>query len=190
MIGRAVFRVLLSALGLLLMLAARVSKRFRSQVSRDLVVEVRALDGLAHHYVFSGATQRMASRTGRFDGEAAVSLCFASSGLGFRTLIRTDGIGEVQRLMLAGRASHTGNAAYLLWFWGLTRMVLPHGHERPFRTGLPGALLAPDPASKVTGRIVREPATETLDPAWTDAHVAHTKMALIRSNHGEDVPLW
>jgi hypothetical protein len=189
-LGRGLLRVLLSVLGLLLIVGSRVSRRFRAQISRDVVIEVSSGDGVAHHYAFAGRTRSLTSHRGRAPSPADLAVTFDTAMLAFLTLIRTDAIGAVVRLLHQRRVTYTGNAAYVLWFWGLTRMVLPLGRERRDRAPLPGALLAPDPAGRATDRITREPVTDTLDPAWPEAHVAQGKMPLVRGSRGEDVAMW
>lgn len=188
--GRLLLRVLLSVLGLLLIAGSRVSRRFRAQISRDVVIEIASDDGVAHHYAFTGRTRSLTSRRGRARAPADLAVTFDTAMLGFLTLIRTDAIGAVVRLLQKRRVTYTGNAAYVLWFWGLTRMVLPLGRERRDHVPLPGALLAPDPAGKATDRITREPVTDTLDPAWHEGHLAQSKMPLVRGSRGEDVAMW
>ncbi|MBA3741865.1 hypothetical protein [Sporichthya sp.] len=189
-VGRVLLRVLLSALGLLLFVGSRVSRRFRAQITRDVVIEVTSEDGVAHHYAFTGLTRSVRSGRGRAPAPADLAVTFDTAMLGFRTLIRTDAVGTVIGLMHQRRVTYTGNAVYVLWFWGLTRMVLPYGRERRDRTPLPGALLAPDPASKVADRITREPVASTLDAAWPEAHVAQRALPLVRGSSGEDVTMW
>lgn len=188
--GRLLLRVLLGVLGFLLVAASRVSHRFRAQITRDVVIEVRSKDGVAHHYAFTGATRSMRSRCGPAPGTPDLAVTFDTGMLGFLTLIRTDAIGTVVGLMHQRRVTYTGNATYVLWFWSLTRMVLPLGRERRDKAPLPGALLAPDPTSKVADRITREPVADTLDPAWPEAHVAQRKLPLVRGSTGEDVVMW
>ena len=189
--GRILLRVLLAALGVLLKIACRVSKRFRQQITQDLSIEVTSSDGAAHHYVFHRADRSMSSRTGKAPGGADLALNFDTGLLGFRTLIRPDAIGEIHRLLLARRATYTGNATYVLWFWSLTRMVLPYGRERRVGgDGFPGALTVPNPASKVYDRVVREPVAGELDPNWTAAAAARARMAMVRGSRGDDIPMW
>lgn len=188
--GRVLLRVLLTLLGLLLIAASRLSRRFRAQITRDVVIEVTSADGVAHHYEFSGQRRTLRSWRGRAPQPADLAVQFDTAMLGFLTLVRTDAIGTIVGLMHQGRVSYTGNASYVLWFWSLTRMVLPLGRERRDRTPLPGALRAPDPVSKVARRITREPVCDVLDPAWTAAQVAHRKIPMVRGANGEDVAMW
>lgn len=188
--GRLLFRVLLAALGLLLHVGRRGSERFRAQITTDLTIEVSSADGVAHHYVFHRAGRRMASRSGHAPGTPDLAVRFETAFLGLRTLVRPDAIGAVVKLLHARRVTYTGNAAHVLWFWSLTRMVLPYGRERSDRERLPGALAAPDPASKVADRVTREPVAHVLDPHWPQAATARAHMAMIRGSAGEDIPLW
>ena len=50
-----------------------------------------------------------------------------------------------------------GNAALLLWFWGLTRIVIPYGRMPHGGAPIEGALTEPNPSSSVYDQIVREP---------------------------------
>lgn len=188
--GPRAFRVLLATLGVALNVASRCSGRFRAQVTTDLTIEVSSSDGVARHFVFSRANRSAASRPGKSPTIPDLGLNFATAWLGFRTLVRTDAVGEIVRLLHARRATYAGNAVYVLWFWSLRSMVLPYGRDHPLREGLPGALAAPNPASKVAGRIVREPVAVELDPAWTRAAQARSQMALTRGCRGDDVPMW
>jgi hypothetical protein len=188
--GKVLLRVLLTVLGLLLRVGRRLSPRMRAQLTTDLVLEIRSGDGVAHHYVFTGHNRSLASRAGRAAIPTDLTITFKTAWLGFRTLIRTDAVGQIVRLALADRVRYTGNAAYALWFWGVTRMVLPLGRQRPFKENLPGALAAPDPSSKVAGRITREPVATVLDPNWTGAHSARDEMALMQGTAGKEPAQW
>lgn len=185
------FRILLATLGLALSQATRVMPRLRAQITEDHVVEIRSSDGVSHHYVFAYPARTIRSKAGRPAGESSLSLCFETSGLAFITLVNPRAIGKINQLLLAGRASYTGNAAIVPWFWGLTRMVLPYGRQKHLREGLHGALLAPDPSSKVADRITREPVAAELNAAaWPQALVAREKMPLVRGCAGEKIPMW
>jgi hypothetical protein len=188
--GKVLLRVLLAVLGLLLRVGRQLSPRMRAQLTTDLVLEIRSGDGVAHHYVFRGAHRSVASHGGKFEGPTDLTITFKTAWLGFRTLLRTDAVGTIVALALADRVRHTGNAAYARWFWGWTRMVLPLGRQRPLRKNLPGALTEPDPASKVAGRITREPVATDLDPNWTGAHSARDEMALMQGTAGKEPALW
>src|SRR2546429_198936 len=47
---------------------SRWSRRFRSQITRDLVVEFSSADGVAHHYVFVVEGRSVSSRRGAAGG--------------------------------------------------------------------------------------------------------------------------
>lgn len=190
-VGRFAFRTLLDTLGVALKVASKCSERFRAQITTDLTIEVSSSDGVARHYVFRRADRSAASRPAKSPKTPDLALNFDTAWLGFRTLVRTDAVGEIVRLLHARRATYAGNAVYVLWFWSLRSMVLPYGRDRPLRgEGLPGALAAPDPVSKVADRIIREPVVAELDPAWTQAAQARSQMALTRGCRGDDVPMW
>jgi hypothetical protein len=169
---------------------SRVNRRFRCQVTANEVIEVRTEDGVAWHYVFAFPGRHVSSRAGRPRSPASLSLCFETSGLALTTLVRPRAVGRIVQLLLAERATYAGNPAYVPWFWGLTRMVLPYGRQRPLREPLPGALSEPNPGSKVADRITREPVAQTLDPGWTGALAARQKMAMVRGSTGNDIPMW
>ncbi len=189
-VARGAFKVLLGTLGLAFSQATRVMPRLRQQIAEDQVIEIRAEDGVAHHYVFTYPARKIRSKSGRPPGESTLSLCFESSGLGFITLINPKAIGKINRLLLARRATYTGNAGLVPWFWGLTRMVLPYGRQKRMKEVLHGALIAPNPQSKVADRITREPVAEALDPNWTDAVTANQKMPMVRACAGDKIAMW
>jgi hypothetical protein len=183
-VTKAGFRLLLAALGLLMEQGSRRSRRFRSQLTRDLVVELSSADGVAHHYVFVVEGRSVSSRRGPAP-QAAVGVCFESAALGLGVLLSPRAIGRTVQAALERRATIAGNAVLLLWFYGLTRMVFPVGRQKPLRRPLPGALAAPDPSSGVAGRIPRLPAEAGLDPWWEGAVGQRAKMAMLRGVAGE-----
>ena len=99
-------------------------------------------------------------------------------------------VGKFVRALLDGTAEYQGNAVLLLWFYGLTRFVLPIGRMGPLRDVPQDAYIAPNLDSKVAGRILREPPMAELDPTWTLAHQQRAKMVMPRGSAGESVPLW
>lgn len=186
-ITRALFVLTLDALGMGLRLAASLSPRLRSQLSGCRTIQIGSCDGVHRHYRCLLRTVRTAS------GEADapdVSLCFDNAGLGLRTLLATDAVGRIVRALLARRATYTGNAVLVLWFFGLTRFVLPVGRSAPLKRELPEAYVLHNPSSLVADRITREPVAEQLDPNWTAAHARRAQMIMIRGSAGEDVKLW
>ncbi len=103
------------------------------------------------------------------------------------TWFRTQGIVNGA---LDGRVVITGNAALLLWFWGLTRIVIPYGRMRRGGTPVDGALTEPNPSSSVDGQIVREPIAHEIDPSWETAIAARATLTTVRSPAGEQRPMW
>jgi len=186
---RAAFQTLLRILGMLMAGASRTVPWFRHQVNADLTVEVTSRDGAAQHYVFTRATRRMASRTGPAPAPT-VSVCFDTAGHGLRDLLDPHAVSRIVNGALDGRTVITGNASLLLWFWGLSRIVIPYGRLPRRRAAFDGALVAPDPSSAVAGQITREPVADDLDPAWAAARAARATLTSLRSPSGEDCPLW
>jgi hypothetical protein len=187
--SRAAFKTMLSILGFLMEKASRHSPIFRSQVTGDVVVEISSGDGVAHHYVFSRTGRSVASRPGPAPEAATVALCFASAGQGLRAFSSPRAVGHVVQALLAGTATIRGNPVLFLWFYGLTRIVIPVGRQRPLSSPLPGALLAPNPASKAAGFVTREPARAKIDPGWTNGIEQHRKLAIVQGSAGEAIPM-
>jgi hypothetical protein len=186
---QAGFKTLLRVLGILMARASRKNPWFRSQVNRDMTIEVTSADGVAHHYVFTRSTRRVESKTGPATAPT-VSVRFDTAGQGLRDLVDPHAVGRIVNGALDRRVVITGNAALLLWFWGLTRIVIPYG--RMSRDGAPigGALTEPNPSSSVHGQIVREPIAHEIDPRWEAAVAARATLTALRSPAGEDCPMW
>ena len=184
---RAAFGATLALLGCGLEVARRSSTRFRAQLAHVRTVQVGSADGVCHHYSFSAG--RVSSRRGAAEG-ADVSLCFDNAGLGLKTLLSPHAVGRIVHALLARDAEYQGNAVLVLWFFALTRYVLPVGRTAPQRDALPGAYIEHDPRSRVASRIVREAVSAELDPAWGAAHIQHARMVMPRGSAGEAVRLW
>ena len=186
-IVRSLFRLLLAILGTGMELACRLSDTFRRQVTRELTIQIGSADGAFHHYVFTPRT--VTSRPGPAP-TPTLSLCFDNAYQGTLTLLSPHAVGKLVRALLEGTAEYQGNAVLLLWFYGLTRFVLPIGRMGPLCDVPPDAYIAPNLDSKVAGRILREPPMAELDPTWTLAHQQRAKMVMPRGSAGESVPLW
>jgi hypothetical protein len=184
---RSLFRLVLASLGLGMSVACRLSARFRSQVTRELVVQVGSADGVVHHYRFAPRTVTSISGP---SSNPTLNLCFDNASLGTITLLSPRAVGRIVNTLLARTATYQGNAVLLLWFYGLTRFVLPIGRSKRVRPPPPDAYVQPDLKSKVADSIVREPPSDALDPTWTAAHEQHAKMIMIRGSGGEAVPMW
>ena len=184
---RSIFRLLLAVLGIGLELACRFSKNFRLQVTRDLTVQVGSSDGVFHHYTF--APRAVKSRAGQVSSPT-LNLVFCNAYLGFITLISPRACGKIVHALLQGNAEYEGNAVLLLWFFGLTRFVLPIGRTKPLQAEPPQAYIAPSDTVKVAAQTIREPAVSELDPAWSMAHQRRSQMAMLRVAAGEPVLPW
>lgn len=180
-------RVLLSVLGRLMVAASRRSRAFQSQCTRDLVLQITAGERVAHHFIFGRRT--LASGPGTVPGPE-VTLAFDTAWHGFLALSSPRAVHHIVQAMQSGRAKVSGNPALLLWFFALTRIVVPLGRQRPFRSPPPDAFLAPDPASAVADRITRWAPAERIDPAWANGAAQHQKMAMPRGSAGEPIPMW
>ncbi|MGD9603498.1 MAG: hypothetical protein AB7O21_19760 [Gammaproteobacteria bacterium] len=186
-LARAAFRCALAGLGVGLRLAYLASARFRAQVAHPRVVQVGSADGVFRHYRFT--PRAVASFPGRV-ANPDVGVCFDSAGRGLVTLLSPRAVGGIVHALLDETAEYEGNAVLVLWFFGLTRFVLPIGRTAPLRDPPPAAYVAPDPHGRVAGRIVREPVTHALDPAWVGAHAQRAKMVMPRGSAGDAVRLW
>jgi hypothetical protein len=185
--ARHSFALVLISLGLGLRLACRWSERIRSQLTRGVTIQIGSADGVCHHYVFT--PRAIASRAGTAR-EATLSLCFNNAGTGIVTLLSRRAVGRIVHALLERSATYNGNAVIVLWFFGLTRFVMPFGRQTPLAVALPDAYIAPNVESELAARIVREPAVAALDPDWHMAHQQHAKMAMTRGSAGERIPLW
>jgi hypothetical protein len=181
------FRSVLVALGMGLQLAFRWSGRFRSQLAHPRTVQVGSADGVFHHYRF--APRGVTSQAGRLDNPD-VGICFDNALLGLITLASPHAVGRIVHALLDRAAEYEGNAVLVLWFFGLTRFVLPLGRTAPLHAPLPEAYTAHNPHGRVASRIVREPVVDVLDPNWTAAHRRHAQMIIPRGAAGDAVKLW
>lgn len=183
------FKILLGTLGQLMEVAVKRSPAFWRQCTRDVTVEVSSRDGVAYTYAFSN--RAMVGRPGPAAPPGpTVALCFETAAEGFRCLSSPKAVGLIVNSLLARRAEVSGNPVLFLWFYGLTRIVIPVGRTGPLPAPLPDSFTAPNPQSKVHARIIREPAVAAVDPAWTAAIAARRKMAMVQGVAGEPVPMW
>jgi hypothetical protein len=184
---RVLFGLTLSILGTGLSIACFLSRNFRNQLAHPRTVQVGSADGVSHHYVFTRrAIKSMSGRIERPD----VGLCFDNARLGIKILASPIAVGLIVRALLEETATYEGNAVLVLWFFALTRYVLPFGRSNPMRDPPPEPYLTPDRSSTVSSRITREPETLELDPTWEPAHDRHSKMIMPRGSAGEKVKLW
>jgi hypothetical protein len=177
-------RVLLWGLGSGLVLASRFSASVRSQITRNLTVEISADDGVARHWVFDGQRRRVSSSAGRA-GTPDFAVRFTSSGQALGDLTSPRAIDRIIGGLIHGAVRLEGSPLILLWFHGLMRKVLPMRREGGARHVLPGAYLAHDPASNGVEKITIEPAVRQLDPRWTAAWNSRAKLWIVRGASGD-----
>ena len=187
-VERVTFRVALVLLGLGMYVACRRNANFRRQVTRSLTIEVGSADGIFHHFVFT--PRAVVSRACAAPSSPTLLLHFANARQGLFALASPHAIGKIIQALLEGGAVYRGNATLVLWFFCLTRFVLPIGKIGPLRAPLPDAYVAPNLESTVAGRITREPPATELDPAWREAHTRRAQMVMIRGSAGESVAMW
>ncbi len=184
---KLLFKNVLLALGLGLQLAYRWSERFRAQLAHSRTVQIGSADGVFHHYGFS--RHGVTSQAGRVNNPD-VGVCFDNAMLGLITLASPHAVGRIVQALLDRTAEYQGNAVLVLWFFGLTRFVLPLGRMSPLANPLPEAYIAHNPHGRVASRITREPVADALDPNWAAAHQRHARMIMPRGSAGEAVRLW
>ncbi|MEU5031443.1 hypothetical protein [Streptomyces milbemycinicus] len=177
-------RTLLWWLGHGLVLASRFSAPVRSQITRSLTVEISADGGPARHWDFDGQRRRVSTSAGRA-AAPDFAVRFTSSGHALRDLTSSDAIDAIMRDRIHGSVRVEGNHLLLMWFRGLIRKVVPIGGAGPPRQALPGAYVAHDPAANGVEKITIEPAVRQLDPQWTGAWNARTKLWIVRGTNGE-----
>lgn len=132
----AALQMLLTGLGVLMMLASTCVDRFRRQVTRDLLIEIRSVDGARQQYWLHAATRRL-TLPGRPVQCAECTLTFPTAREGLRALLSPRAIGRIVEGMSTGATRIEGNPALLLWFYGLTRIVAPIGSSRRPRRPAP-----------------------------------------------------
>lgn len=190
MIGRAeslALQGLLTAVGLAMSVASRRHRRFRRQVTRDLVVEVRGGDRVRQQYHFVAATRRMHAPL-QPRGRPEVTLRFGSARDGLRALLSTRTVGRIVEGMNTGDTRIDGNAALILWFHGMTRVVAPIGSTRRPRRPGPFPVRTPERDAPYAARIVTEPPTRELSRDWPQAWRARAKLLHVRAPEGARLP--
>jgi hypothetical protein len=183
----AALQALLTGLGALMVLASRRVDRFRRQVTRDLLLEVRSADGALQQYRFHAGSRRLSLP--RVAGERAECvLIFPSARVGLRTLLSRRAIGRLVEDMNTGGTRIEGNPVLMLWFHGLTRIVAPIGRTRRPRRPAPVPVRGPERDAPYARRIIREPAVRELSREWPQAWAAREKLLQLRAPAGERLP--
>ena len=183
----AALQALLTGLGLLMALVSRRSDRFRRQVTRDLLLEIRSADGVRQQYRLNAATRRLTLPRRPAEG-ADCTLIFPTAREGLRALLSPRAIGRIVEGMNTGTTRVEGNAALLLWFHGLTRIVAPIGSTRRPRRAAPVPIRTPERDAPWAKRIIREPPVSELSRDWPEAWAAREKLLQIRAATGERLP--
>jgi hypothetical protein len=186
----AALQMLLTALGVLMALASWRVDRFRRQVTRDVVLEIRSDDGARRQYRLHAATRRLTLPRHPV-GPAECTLVFPTARVGLRALLSRRAIGRIVEEMNFAGTRIEGNPGLLLWFHGLTRIVAPIGRSRrPRRVGGPGSvpIREPERDAPYARRIIREPAVRELSREWPEAWAARAKLWQLRAPAGERLP--
>ena len=180
----AALQALLTGLGVLMALASRRVDRFRRQVTRELLLEVRSDDGARRQYRLHAATRRL-TLPRRPVQPAECTLIFETAREGLRALLSPRAVGRIVEGMNFGGTRIEGNPALLLWFHGLTRIIAPIGSTRLPRRPAPVPVRAPERDAPWARRIVREPAVHELSRDWPEAWAARAKLLQLRAAEGE-----
>ena len=183
----AALQALLTVMGVLMVLASRRMDRFRRQVTRNLLLEIRSADGARQQYRLHAGTRRM-TLPRRPVEHAECTLVFPTARVGLRALLSRRAIGRIVEDMNTGGTRIDGNPALLLWFHGLTRIVAPIGSTRQPRRPAPVPIRTPERDAPYASRIVREPAVRELSRDWPEAWAARAKLLQIRAAAGERLP--
>jgi hypothetical protein len=183
----AALQTLLTALGVLMALASRRVERFRRQVTRDVLLEIRSADGARQQYRLHAATRRL-TLPRRSDHRAECTLTFPTAREGLRALLSPRAIGRIVEGMNTGETRIEGNPALLLWFHGLTRIVAPIGSTRRPRRPAPVPIRTPERDAPYSRRIIREAPVSELSRDWPEAWAAREKLLQLRAAAGERLP--
>jgi hypothetical protein len=183
----AALQTLLTGLGALMALASRRVDRFRRQVTRDLLLEIRSDDGGCQQYRLHAATRRLTLPRHPVQG-AECTLSFPTARVGLRILISRRSIGRLVEDMNFGGTRIDGNPVLMLWFHGLTRIVAPIGSTRRPRDPAPVPIRAPEREAAYASRIIREPPVAELSRGWPQAWAARAKLRQLRAPAGERLP--
>ena len=182
----AALQTLLTGLGALMALASRRVDRFRRQVTRDLLLEIRSDDGACQQYRLHAARRRLTLPRHPVQG-AECTLSFPTARVGLRILISRRSIGRLVEDMNFGGTRIDGNPVLMLWFHGLTRIVAPIGSTRRPRDPAPVPIRAPEREAAYASRIIREPPVAELSRGWPQAWAARAKLRQLRAA-GERLP--
>ena len=182
-------QILLSFLGTLFAIASRLSSRFRAQLTRALVLEIRTLDGVAHHFVFARRTARGARGRATSPDTAIV---FATAHQALTVLASPDGPRALIDGLLEETITLEGSKPDLQlfsWFGGLAQSLSPLAKPLRLPATPPGGYTDTSSSSPgVSSRITREPSVTELDPTWISAARARASLRMMRAAAGEELP--
>lgn len=182
--ARVALHLLLFVLGRLMAVARRADPVFRGSITRDVVFEIAAGDGVARHWRFDAAGRRVTSHAHHAESPDA-AMRFTSPKAALRTLLSKDP-SAAEKAVAAGDMRIEGPSALALWFSGLAeRATDPRRRGARRRLSLPGAYLEHDSTSRAARFITVEASQDELDPAWEAAWEQRAKLALIRGANGE-----
>lgn len=176
-----IFRIVLWAIGLLLAIASRTSKRVQGQLARDFTFVAESKDGVARSYVMNN--RRISSHSGA-DADARCTVRFRTGMIGTSILLGSYTVGRIVEGLGTGDVEIDGEAAYVLWFYELVMGLAPVRRNPP--ENWPGRYAKPDPSLKASNRITREPALPELDPAATAAREQRANTILWAVGAGAD----
>jgi hypothetical protein len=183
----AALQSLLTTLGLLMALASRRVDRFRRQVTRDVLLEIRSDDGACQQYRLHATTRRLTLPRHPV-GRAECTLTFPTARVGLRILTSRRAIGRLVEDMNLGDTRIDGNPVLMLWFHGLTRIVAPIGSTRRPRHVAPVPVREPERDAPWARRIIREPPVSELSRDWPQAWAARAKLRQLRAPAGQQLP--
>ncbi len=183
----ATLQAILTILAVSMKLASRNVKRFRRQISRDLIVELRSDDGAGLQYKMEAKTRRLTYAASHLTPPDC-ALVFPSARVGLRTLLSRYTVGRIVEGMTIGNIRIEGNPALILWFHGLTRIVAPIGSTRRPRRPAPVPIRSPEHDAPYARRIICEPPVSELSRDWPQAWAARAKLLQVRAAEGERLP--
>ncbi len=178
--SNALLLVLLWFLGHCIAKGSRFMPSVRSQITRTLTFELSAGDHVARHWVFDGPSRRATTHSGR----AAAADCavhISSSWQALRTFSSRRAVDKIVGGLHSGTVELNGSAFVLLWFYGLTRRFVKIGRASGPRYRIPDAYIAHSPSACGAEKIDVEPPIVRLDPAWTAAWNARSRLSMIRA---------
>ena len=179
------FRFVLWAAGVLLTLASRLSPRLRAQLGRDMTICIGSRDGVARSYVFHN---RQVSSQPVLTPGVHCMVMFQTAAQGARIFLAPDCIALLVDGLALKNIELQGDPTSVLWFYEMVMAYVPGRTRRPqVMHVMPDAYIAPNPTGKVADRITREPAVDTLDPAWTEAAAQREKLILWQVGRGAAV---